>query len=139
MTGATSRRARVLLVALGCLVAIATSALAQQARDPGIKSGFDAADRAFERGWRSGEAASQRRHELELQRRQFEHERFLQWEQDAMRRGPSRNQKFNEAVSTCAARLNSRAYTWDANGRPEFTSWGPLGAPMNECVQEESR
>ena len=51
------------LLAVICLLALATPAWAPMAPDPG-----------FEQGWRSGEADSQRRHELELQRRQFEHE-----------------------------------------------------------------
>ena len=111
---------------VGLLLAVATPAWAPEAPNPG-----------FEQGWRSGEADAQRRHELELQRRQFEYERLLEqeraanerrleWERTARTRGPSRNQKLNEDVLICGNRAGLRVYAWDwPDGSAHLAWWNP--------------
>jgi C-terminal processing protease CtpA/Prc len=118
------RRGMMAGLAVLLVLGLATSAWAPMAPDPG-----------FESGVRAGEAASQRQHELELQRRQFEYQRFLQWEQTARMREPSRDRRFNDAVHECARRMNVTAYTWDANGTPRYEWWGdPTVQRFDDCM-----
>jgi len=129
----TLSRILVCASAVGLLLAVATPAWAPEAPNPG-----------FEQGWRSGEADAQRRHELELQRRQFEYERRLNLERaerehelQTSRREPSRDQKFNATIEACARQTGVRAYTWDEpNGRAASMWYGTkeTGRAFNECL-----
>ncbi len=98
--------ARTLLAALCCLLAVATSAWAPEAPNPGVQSGFDAADQQYR------------------QQQQFEHERRMLWEQAALMRGPSRDARLNNAVSECGNQVNLRAYAWDTPNGPRIEWWG---------------
>jgi hypothetical protein len=102
-----------LMLATFCLLALATSASAELAADPGVQSGFRAADQ-------QRLLQQHQQGQLELQRRQVGYERALQEERTAQMRGPSSNQNLNSAVSVCAPRANVRAYTWDL---PDGSGW----------------
>lgn len=110
----------------GVVLAVATPAWAPEAPNDGIRQ-----------GWESTERDADRRLQLELQRRQFEHERRILWEQTAQARGPSNNGRLNNAVAECGNQVNLRAYAWDSPGGPRIEWYGgsgPVARAFKECV-----
>jgi hypothetical protein len=90
-------------------------------------------NRAFEQGAAAADEYARQqqyqRYQPELQRRQFENERLLEWERTAQTRVPSRNHGPDSAVGECANGARLRAYSWDLpDGTPRIEWFGPENA-----------